>query len=496
MIFFQVLASFFVLGAFSQAEDIKAEEGVLVLNKANFEEATKLHEFLLVEFYAPWCGHCKALAPEYEKAAKSLVEKEFSIKLGKVDATEEQELAEQFSVRGYPTLKFFKNGNPVEYSGGRQADDIVNWLIKKTGPPARDLASVEDAKTFIEESNVAVIGFFKDQSSDLAKAFLAVASAVDDIPFAITSSDDVFSNYEVQDGTVLLFKKFDEGQVVYDGEASETELKKFIQSNSLPLLVEFNHETAQKIFGGEIKSHLLLFLNKGEESYEKVTEAARSVAKPFREQVLFVTIDATEEDHQRILEFFGMKKSQVPAARIIKLEEDMSKFKPESDELTAEVLQKFVQDFLDGNLKQHLLSQEVPEDWDKEPVKVLVADNFESVALNTEKNVLVEFYAPWCGHCKQLVPIYDKVAEHFAEDKDVVIAKIDSTANELETIKITGFPTLKFFKKETNEVVDYNGPRTFEALVKFVESGGVEGAAAEEPEGPEVELGENAKDEL
>lgn len=346
--------------------------------------------------------------------------------------------------------------------GGRQADDIVNWLLKKTGPPATDLATVEAAKKFIDGANVAVVGFFKDQSGDLAKTFLTIASGIDDIPFGISASDDVLANYEVSDGTVVLFKKFDEEQVAYEGDVSEANLKKFIQSNSLPLLVEFNHETAQKIFGGEIKSHLLLFLNKGDESYEKVAEAARSVAKPFREQVLFVTIDATEEDHQRILEFFGMSKSEVPAARLIKLEEDMSKYKPESDDLSADTLRQFVQDFLDGKLKQHLLSQEIPEDWDKEPVKVLVANNFESVALDASKDVLVEFYAPWCGHCKQLAPIYDKVAEHFKDNEDIVIAKIDSTANELETIKITSFPTLKFFKKETNDVVEYNGPRTFE----------------------------------
>ena len=165
---------FLVLGALvalTVAEEITKEEGVLVLTEKNFEQAISENEYVLVEFYAPWCGHCKSLAPEYAKAAGQLAEKDSPIKLGKVDATEESKLAEKFEVRGYPTLKFFRNGKATEYNGGRTADTIISWVEKKTGPPAVTLDSVDAAKKFVEDNEIAVVGFFADLEGEAAKAY-------------------------------------------------------------------------------------------------------------------------------------------------------------------------------------------------------------------------------------------------------------------------------------------------------------------------------------
>merc|ERR1712112_231239 len=465
-----------VFGALAQAE-ITKEEGVLVLTEGNFQEAVDGNEFVLVEFYAPWCGHCKALAPEYAKAAGILAEKDSPIKLAKVDATEEGKLAEKFEVRGYPTLKFFKNGKPMEYGGGRTADTIVSWVEKKTGPPAKALANAEESKAFVDGKTVAVIGCFKDETTDAAKAYLSAASNLDDIPFGITGDEAVCSEYGVEGEGVIMVKTFDDGKALLTEGLTEEEIAKFVSSESLPLVVDFNHGTAQKIFSGEVKSHLLLFLSATGEGYADQVEMVRGIAKEHKGQMLFVTVNTDEDDHKRILEFFGMNEDELPSFRAIRLAEDMAKYKPDNAAIEGDNIRAFVKEFLAGNLKQHLMSDEIPEDWDKEGVKVLVGKNFADVAMDAEKDVLVEFYAPWCGHCKQLVPIWDKLGEKYKDHKSIVIAKTDSTANELEDIKVQGFPTIKLIKKGSNEIVDYNGERTLDGFVKFLE-GGAEAEAA------------------
>ncbi|XP_070841664.1 protein disulfide-isomerase A2 [Chaetodon trifascialis] len=470
--------------------EIEEEKDVMVLHINNFARALSENQFLLVEFYAPWCGHCKQLEPLYAEAAGKLKTEEPAMRLAKVDATEEKELAEEFEIGGFPTLKLFINGDrkqPIEYMGKRSTEGIIQWMKRRTGPGAPELDSADSAEQFIDSHKIAVVGFFEDLESEAAKMFKEVSWDMTDTEFAMSASPEVFQKYEVKADSVVLFKKFDEGRADFEGTLDKKNITTFIKENSLELITPFSQETADKIFTSGIQLHSLLFINSSVESHTALVDETRTVAKKFKGKMLFVTIDVTEAI-SHVLNYFGVSASDAPTARIINMETG-KKFTIASGDLTAHSLTELCQEVVDGTAKPYYRSEEIPEDWNKEPVKVLVGKNFESVALDPTKNVFVEFYAPWCGHCKELAPIWEQLGEKYADNEDIIIAKMDATANEVESITVQGFPTLKYFPAGGKEVVDYTGNRDLETLSKFLDNGGVL------PEEPSDEDDEDDEDE-
>jgi len=104
-----------------------AAEGsdVLILTDANFEKLLSSGGNILLEFYAPWCGHCKKLGPTYEKVATELKGK---VKVGKIDCTVETGLAKRFGIKGYPTIKYLHDATIREYKGDRSLEDLVSFV--------------------------------------------------------------------------------------------------------------------------------------------------------------------------------------------------------------------------------------------------------------------------------------------------------------------------------------------------------------------------------
>ena len=140
---------------------------------------------------------------------------------------------------------------------------------------------------------------------------------------------------------------------------------------AVPLIVEFNHETAQKIFKGLVKSHILFFMSKKSDEYEANHKVIHGLAENHRHKVQFVVIDTDEDDNRRVVEFLGLKEEAMPAMRIIQMKEtDIIKYKPESNAIEEDNIKGFIEDFNEGKVPVHYLSEKTPEDWDSKPVKV------------------------------------------------------------------------------------------------------------------------------
>ena len=161
------------------------EDGVLVLTASNFQN--KVNEQydtgMMVEFYAPWCKHCQALAPVYAEAAQAL---KGDVVLAKIDATQAQALAQQHGVTGYPSVKFFKQGRVIDAQGvGMEAEQIVKAaqrLSQERCGYLGDDAAVEAAAT---GPGVRVLAFFKTNKTKAARSFL---NAVDEFRYPIDLS--------------------------------------------------------------------------------------------------------------------------------------------------------------------------------------------------------------------------------------------------------------------------------------------------------------------
>ncbi|CAD8058669.1 unnamed protein product [Paramecium sonneborni] len=144
----------------------EADSKVVKLTKENFKTLVlESNEPWMVEFYAPWCGHCKALAPEYNKAAKAL---DGIVHIGALDMTTDGEAGQPYGVNGYPTIKYFgvNKGDPIAYEGERKKNGIVDYLLDKAREFALNRLGVEvKPEPSNDDSKVVVLtdGNFNEQ---------------------------------------------------------------------------------------------------------------------------------------------------------------------------------------------------------------------------------------------------------------------------------------------------------------------------------------------
>lgn len=441
------------------AEDVW-DNGVLVLNDDNFDEAIAKYDYLLVEFYAPWCGHCKKLAPEYEAAAEVLAAQDPPRTIAKVDATEAKGLADRMQIKGFPTLYFWNQGTKTDYTGGRTKDTIIEWVTKKTGPASVEV-SCDDMSAKTAEAKLA-LSYFGALEGDLYESFMTSARdprISEKFSFFHTSDAACADKFATSAPGIALSRSFDESPLKVAGSSAD-EIVEFAKNSSVPTLITFSEDYIEPIFGDHNPA-LILFTEESDQGYQSVFEQA---AKDLNGEILFVTSGVTDGIQSRLAEFIGAEKKDLPSLRLIAPAESMLKYVWEGDvsALTADDVKKFVEDFKADKLLPHLKSEDVPEQQTVEGLTTLVGKSWDSIVNDATKDVLVKYYAPWCGHCKALAPTWAELAKEVEDIEDLIIADFDATVNEVVGLDIRGYPTLKFYPKDNKAGVDYSGDRAFD----------------------------------
>ena len=302
-----------------------------------------------------------------------------------------------------------------------------------------------------------MLAYFGSEDDALFKdAFVGFAQTEDKMAFVNTEDADCAAEYGATAPGVVFFRTFEEKTVPYTGAAEKDDLISWVKPLMVPTVFEFSEDEIEAVFGQQ-QPTLFLFRSDADKTapFMGVFEEA---AKANKGKMLFAHSAVSDGIQARLAEFIGVTEDMLPSLWAL-LPGDMKKYKSEvaAADLTVATITQFVDDVKSGAIQPHLKSAE-PEANDG-PLTVVVGKNFQELVLDETKDVLVKYYAPWCGHCKKLAPIWDELAEEYKDVKNLVIAKFDATANEAEGVEIQGFPTLIFYPRDNKAGVPYEAGR-------------------------------------
>lgn len=450
---------------------------------------------------------------EWKRAASIL--KEEGIKIANVDATVESSLAQKYGVSGYPTIKardcaplrllappltrpqLFRKGKDSEYNGPRQADGIVSYLIDQSAPGAKKLSAPEIEAQLLklrDEAPEPLVVLFVAKESDfestgllgsrtkLASAFATLSETLrEQFTFAYTADAAAAAAYGVQPGSVALLhspllagSKLEPAVKPYSGAADAAELEAFVWAASLPLVGELTPRSAPRYAkAGKTLVRVAVptewrsdakganyFLNRLRKVAAAHPALAFAAVKPEAQLAQLAEFGLEAEAHK-----FSLTAEAMSAAGGGAKYKGAGAWSPTD----PAALVAFAEALAAGSLEAYVKSEPIPE-GKANGVTVVVGKTFSDIVLDDSKDVLIEFYAPWCGHCKSLAPKYEELAQKLEAVETLVIAKLDATANDWsqkDVYAVKGFPTI-YFKAAGKAPVVYEGEREVAGFITYL----------------------------
>eukprot|EP01061_Rhynchopus_euleeides_P003084 TRINITY_DN12368_c0_g1_i1.p1 TRINITY_DN12368_c0_g1~~TRINITY_DN12368_c0_g1_i1.p1 ORF type:complete len:562 (+),score=196.37 TRINITY_DN12368_c0_g1_i1:97-1782(+) len=418
-------------------------------------------DVILVDFYAPWCGHCKSLEPELEKAAAELKDKAHIIK---VDATVETSLASRYNVKSYPTLTAWIGGHEHHYDGARTAAGIIEWVSHFTGPPVAHLKTHDDLKNFKLEHYVFAVGFFEDGSSHAATAFETIATRYrHSFVFAAVYDAQIALEEGVKMPGLAVYKQFDDKLEVMEDGFHEEGMMDFLQAHSFPIFAEMKPKTFKQYYLRGLPMAWLFVNEEFVSATKEAKEAVSQVAETYRGKMSFVWLDGTQQ--HGLMTKVGLNATKLPSFAI-----DAGEHFPlsESVEVTREAVARHCEMFHSGKLEASYRSEAVPEHPERNGIRQLVGSNIKEVMNDDTRDVFIRFYSS-NEESAATAAIFHAVAQEFEHESGVLLAEINGVENDVPLAVLPGgIPRYYLVTAHGNEVVQYRGPTTQAAMAEWL----------------------------
>ena len=350
----------------------------------------------------------------------------------------------------------------------------------------KELASV--TKEIIDENSVGR----QNLQREFEEAAFQMIDRKDVAFFALTSTPCHHLGFSDTSSVKAIFPPFDEDAIrsgpLHHIMNEEQSLMDFVRAQSTPRLVWFDQtNTANLAFRGDYSIHTCLFVqvptihstnatNSSDEegtaqlspetksAIDAMKTAANTHTRP--KENVFLIIPHTE---QRIIDYFGIHSFPTLMITDMRKRNGMLKYFLHQNDIINSVdsVSSFFGDFYNNRLVPTLKSETLSKEDTIKPVKVVKGDSFHSMVMEGSKHAFVNFYAPWCAHCKNLSPKWNELAETFAQSEEwmnkIDIMKMDATKNEVNhpSVDILVFPTIYFFPRgHKTEPILYNGTGT------------------------------------
>lgn len=454
-------------------EEYKLINNVKLLTADNFDKAIAKFDHLLVLFFAPWCGHCQRFHPDYEKAAGTLLQE--NIHLAKVDCTVDRPICKKYEVKGFPTVKLFVKGQPENYTSGRKAQQVIDWMRDKTSPVYTNLTTISDLQKFKNRNELSVM-YFGTNDTEI-KNYENVAKKFKKFPFGVVQFEKGINDYTEgecckEGGMIIIFKEFfnQRKKLKITANIGEAEIEKFIKEETAHQVLEYNGQVGYIIFNRRYPG-LIIFSEKNSPKWFDYQNILGSILDKVGDKVKVILADMKGVGFSTLSEALNVQNSDLPCVKIVEAKRNR-KYKMEG-EINEENLLKFYEEWTQDKLKPDLRTEREPTE-NNDDVFILVTTTFDKEVIKNDKDVLVLYYSSFKWGCKEFMPKYEQLAKKLKKDNpNLLVAKIDLLLNELDGLVLNMVPHIKLFKgnNKSNPIDfdgDYKSDKVVDSLINFV----------------------------